>query len=286
VTRTAKALASWLGAAWHTTLDLRPDLDQIEALTAEREALWARIEKVSFLTLNEKRAAVGYAPLEDPPPSATDVERSSVGRKYRSDQARAPAGTSDGGQWVDEGGGSGGGASNSTRTLSDANSDDADFWKPGAQIAQAGGNYGIDVTEEDRLYGGHTYKRHIGKSDEYLKARIVGSRVNIPAVGEGGRKRAGSFASIEAANKLVNATLSDPENVKKIEAFVRRDFFYMLPVLYVRKSFSSVTGREAYGPKGRGPDMRQTYSVELKLLRSNKSPRGFYIRSAYPFNPD
>ncbi len=146
MTRTAKALASWLGAAWHTTLDLRPDLDQIEALTAEREALWARVnapqaslrddEKVSFLTLNEKRAAVGYAPLEDPPPSATDVERSSVGRKYRSDQARAPAGTSDGGQWVDEGGGSGGGASNSTRTLSDANSDGADFWKPGAQIVQ------------------------------------------------------------------------------------------------------------------------------------------------------
>jgi phage portal protein BeeE len=59
VTRTAKALASWLGPAWHTDLDLRPDLDQIEALTSEREALWARIEKVSFLTLNEKRAAVG-----------------------------------------------------------------------------------------------------------------------------------------------------------------------------------------------------------------------------------
>ncbi len=39
--------------AWHTSLDLRPDLDQIEALTSEREALWARIEKASFLTPNE-----------------------------------------------------------------------------------------------------------------------------------------------------------------------------------------------------------------------------------------
>jgi HK97 family phage portal protein len=68
VTRTARALASWLAPAWHTMLELRPDLDQIESLTAEREALWARIEKVSFLTLNEKRAAVGYAPLEEPPP--------------------------------------------------------------------------------------------------------------------------------------------------------------------------------------------------------------------------
>jgi len=78
------------------------------------------------------------APLDEAaPPAATETERSSVVRvKYRPDQARAPAGTSDGGQWVDEGGGSGGGASSSTRTLSDASSDDADFWKPGARVAQ------------------------------------------------------------------------------------------------------------------------------------------------------
>ena len=76
VVRTAKAMSSWLAPAWDTArpsvpamegerrLELRPDLDQIEALTSEREALWARIERVSFLTQNEKRAAVGYAPLE------------------------------------------------------------------------------------------------------------------------------------------------------------------------------------------------------------------------------
>jgi hypothetical protein len=117
VTRTAKALAAWLSPAWSTTIELRPDLDQIEALTAEREALWVRIEKVSFLTLNEKRAAVGYAPIEEPPPEpATDDGAPTVltkcpaggGRKYRPDQARAPRGDADGGQWVDEGGGSGG----------------------------------------------------------------------------------------------------------------------------------------------------------------------------------
>ena len=61
-----------------------------------------------------------------------------AGAKYRSDQARAPRGDPDGGQWVDEGGGSGGGGSGSSdnRTISDANDDDADFWKPGAQVAQ------------------------------------------------------------------------------------------------------------------------------------------------------
>jgi hypothetical protein len=31
-------------------------------------------EKVSFLTLNEKRAAVGYAPIEEPPPEPATGE--------------------------------------------------------------------------------------------------------------------------------------------------------------------------------------------------------------------
>jgi len=48
--------------------------------------------------LNEKRAAVGYAPLEEPPPEpATESNALVVSQKYRPDQARAPSGTSDGG---------------------------------------------------------------------------------------------------------------------------------------------------------------------------------------------
>ncbi|MEZ5923905.1 MAG: phage portal protein [Hyphomicrobiaceae bacterium] len=62
VQRTAKALSAWLGPVFGGTLELVPDLDQIEALSAEREALWARVEKASFLTVDEKRAAVGYGP--------------------------------------------------------------------------------------------------------------------------------------------------------------------------------------------------------------------------------
>jgi HK97 family phage portal protein len=69
VNRTAKALSTWLSPAFGGLLDLRPDLDAIEALSTEREALWTRIDKATFLTPNEKRAAVGYGPLEvsDPP---------------------------------------------------------------------------------------------------------------------------------------------------------------------------------------------------------------------------
>lgn len=60
VNRTAKALSGWLSPAYGARLTLKPDLDQVEALSAEREALWARVEKASFLTDAEKREAVGY----------------------------------------------------------------------------------------------------------------------------------------------------------------------------------------------------------------------------------
>jgi HK97 family phage portal protein len=295
VARTAKAISAWLAPAYGSALELRADLDQVEALSPEREALWARIERVTFLTLNEKRQAVGYTslaslrddPVEEPVvPPAPESDATVVIQKYRPDQSRAPAGQSDGGRWVEVGCGSGGLGSGSVASgVRAAAADDAGR-EDRVQVAQAGGNYGVDVTEEDRLHDGHTYERHIGKSDEYLKARIVGNRINIPGVGEGGLKRAGSFTSVEAANKLVNATISSPENVTKIEASVRRDLLYMLPVLYVRKTFDAVTGKEAHGPEGKGPDIRKTYSVEIRLVRSENSPKGFYVHSAYPFNPD
>ena len=36
----------------------------IDALAADRAALWQRVTAAPFLTLNEKREAVGYAPIE------------------------------------------------------------------------------------------------------------------------------------------------------------------------------------------------------------------------------
>jgi phage portal protein BeeE len=42
-----------------------PDADQVEALSSEREALWARIGAAAFLTDDEKRAAVGYGSFKN-----------------------------------------------------------------------------------------------------------------------------------------------------------------------------------------------------------------------------
>ena len=62
VFRMTKAFSAWLAPAYGGSVELKPDLDQVEGLCAEREALWARINAASFLTDDEKRAAVGYGP--------------------------------------------------------------------------------------------------------------------------------------------------------------------------------------------------------------------------------
>ena len=64
VHRTARTLSHWLGPVSGDGVRLRPDIDAIEALSSEREALWMRLERSSFLSLNEKRAAVGYSSVE------------------------------------------------------------------------------------------------------------------------------------------------------------------------------------------------------------------------------
>jgi len=50
-------------SAGDSGLQFKPDLDQVEALNPERDALWARLEGVSFLTDDEKRIAAGYEAL-------------------------------------------------------------------------------------------------------------------------------------------------------------------------------------------------------------------------------
>ena len=106
VDRTAKALSGWLAPAWGEGLVLKADLDQVEALSPEREALWARLEAASFLTVDEKRAAVGYGPLQAEGGDGVVPEIGArVALKYSPEQPRLPAGNSDGGQWTSGGGG-------------------------------------------------------------------------------------------------------------------------------------------------------------------------------------
>ncbi len=58
--RVTEALTNFLGPQFGDSLRVSGDLDQVEALSVDRDALWARVDKASFLTPNEKREAVGY----------------------------------------------------------------------------------------------------------------------------------------------------------------------------------------------------------------------------------
>jgi len=62
-TRVTAALAHWLGDWTGGTATLKPNLDQVPALAAERDALWKRVAGADFLTEAEKRALLGLPPL-------------------------------------------------------------------------------------------------------------------------------------------------------------------------------------------------------------------------------
>ncbi len=63
--RVAAGVSDWLSLYAEAVLELRPDLDQVPALAAEREALWRRVGAAAFLTDVEKRRMLGLATEAD-----------------------------------------------------------------------------------------------------------------------------------------------------------------------------------------------------------------------------
>ena len=58
--RVIDALTTFVSTRIEEGLRLDVDLDQVEALSHDRDALWARVNAATFLTDAEKRQAVGY----------------------------------------------------------------------------------------------------------------------------------------------------------------------------------------------------------------------------------
>ena len=56
-------LNNWLAPQFGDDLHIDYDVDKIEALALRRQQVWDRLAQASFLTLNEKRAALGYAAI-------------------------------------------------------------------------------------------------------------------------------------------------------------------------------------------------------------------------------
>jgi HK97 family phage portal protein len=61
---TTQHLNNWLRQFYGRDLTLTFDSDNITVITEKKEKIWERLEKVSFMTINEKRISVGLAPVE------------------------------------------------------------------------------------------------------------------------------------------------------------------------------------------------------------------------------
>ncbi|OWU85304.1 portal protein [Oceanicola sp. 22II-s10i] len=63
VARVTAGVGEWLSGFAGEVLELKPDLDQVPALAAERDAQWSRVAGADFLSAREKRALLGL-PVE------------------------------------------------------------------------------------------------------------------------------------------------------------------------------------------------------------------------------
>ena len=62
-TKVLADLSHWLSTFGGGAVELRPDLDQVPALAAERDQQWARVGAADFLTVAEKRVLLGLPKL-------------------------------------------------------------------------------------------------------------------------------------------------------------------------------------------------------------------------------
>lgn len=64
-TRVAASVSEWLMRFGGEAVELKPDLDQVSALSAERDNQWKRVSGAAFLTDAEKRSLLGLPKLAD-----------------------------------------------------------------------------------------------------------------------------------------------------------------------------------------------------------------------------
>ena len=60
--RVTASLGHWLAGFTGEALELKPDMDQVPALSGERDAQWSRVAQADFLTEAEKRQMLGLPP--------------------------------------------------------------------------------------------------------------------------------------------------------------------------------------------------------------------------------
>jgi hypothetical protein len=144
--------------------------------------------------------------------------------------------------------------------------------------ADAGEGFNVDLLDEEAS-GGHAVRLHVGKSAEFLLGRVRGERAPLGPFAEIRIYRAGSFPSLAAATKLVNATLA--RNRTTVDMVANG----ALPTAFLRATFRSQTGIEAFQEGAFSqPYVRDTFGVGVRIVHDAGRRNGFRIVTAYPRN--
>ncbi len=141
--------------------------------------------------------------------------------------------------------------------------------------------YGVNLHEEDQR-GGHGERDHIGKSEDYLRGVLKDQTWQFgvgPFRTTYGKLAEGSFDSLESANTLVNETL-DRNSAQVDKVIVGKSDEEVL-----KTRFGYRTGYEAYrAAPANDTVIRDTYGVVVLVRRDSRSPNGFTVKTAYPWN--
>lgn len=137
----------------------------------------------------------------------------------------------------------------------------------------------VDLRFEEGYEGGHAISEHVGKSEDYMLARVRGETYDALGFAVIGLTRTGSFSSIQAANGLVNSTLA--RNAAIVDSVASG----VISRAYVTAEFGSITGSEAYRASPRNePYIRTTTGVGVVIRHDSRQLKGFNVLTAYPIN--
>jgi hypothetical protein len=142
----------------------------------------------------------------------------------------------------------------------------------------AGRARSVELLQEREL-GGHVIERHITSRQaavNSLRDRIDYARRNGGSTDD---MRESSFTSLEAADKLVNATVSEhPDQVNRVVSGLS-------PKESLHKEFETPTGFEAYARNETSRIiLSDTYTVRVVIVPDGRVAKGFRVDTAFPTN--
>jgi hypothetical protein len=142
----------------------------------------------------------------------------------------------------------------------------------------AGEGYPVDLLQE-RALGGHAIETHLRSRESVMndvRGAIDYARRNGDSTDD---VRQSSFTSLEAANKLINATIS--EHSEQVNRVVNR----LSSRETLHSEFNAPTGFEAYARNERSAVvLTDTYAVRVVIVPDGRVTKGFRVDTAFPTN--